>query len=112
MRGTGGTLIWVRKSHRDRGQPPPQLRGLPLIHDKTVDEWGTADSWSFHGRATCPFGNVTPVSLCFWAYYLPAGGMLNSSENEKSIDGGIRERSSPFAGLAAISHCCQAAKPE
>jgi hypothetical protein len=22
-----------------------EVRGLPLIHDKTVDEWGTADPW-------------------------------------------------------------------
>jgi len=30
-----------------------RVRGLPLIHDKTVDEWGTAGFWSSHHRATC-----------------------------------------------------------
>src|SRR5271166_2315123 len=31
-------------------QPPSRL---PLIHDKTVDEWGTAGSWLFQDRASC-----------------------------------------------------------
>ena len=30
-----------------------EVHGLPLIHDKTVDEWGTAGSWLHHDRATC-----------------------------------------------------------
>jgi len=26
------------------GPPAVEVRGIPLIHDKTVDEWGTRDS--------------------------------------------------------------------
>jgi hypothetical protein len=65
-RGTGGTLIKVGMAdHRDRGHPPESElrmedwmvggRGLPLVHDKTVDEWGTHVSWLLHDRATCLF---------------------------------------------------------
>ena len=33
------------------------VRGLPFIHDKTVDERGTAGSRLFHDRATCPISD-------------------------------------------------------
>jgi hypothetical protein len=55
-------------SARDRGHPQldriptetvatrlVEVCGIPLIHDKTVDEWGTRRLWSVHDRATSDF---------------------------------------------------------
>ena len=49
-----GDQLAVGLNHVVLGTRNIEVRGLPLIHDKTVDEWGTAGSWLFHDRATCP----------------------------------------------------------
>ncbi len=53
----GHPILWLGEKN-GMGAPPAKkhpgwVRGLPLIHDKTVDEWGTNGWWLFHDRATC-----------------------------------------------------------
>lgn len=45
-----------RKERDERTPDPVEGPGLPLIHDETVDEWGTQGGGPVHDRATCPIG--------------------------------------------------------
>jgi hypothetical protein len=43
-----------RKERDERTPDPVELRGLPLIHDEAVDEWGTQSPGPLHDRAIRP----------------------------------------------------------
>ena len=74
----------IARSGRAAGQPV-EVRGLPLIHDKTVDEWGTAVLGYF---MTGP-----PAGCCTTSAHCGFGGSITWPESWRSVSAGTPDKS-------------------